>query len=97
MDTLISYLERGQQVPLEGLHADLAAGADKVTWAEIAGSPTIRRERDGDAATVVGFFSPVPGRTGLLSLSFATAAAEPLAGALLGLFDAMAQSLRWRS
>ncbi len=34
---------------------------------------------------------------GLLSLSFATAAAEPLAGALLSLFDAIAGSLRWQS
>jgi hypothetical protein len=93
---LVSYLDRGQKVPLDGLHADLAGGGDQVTWAEIAGSPAIRRQHAGDDATAVDFFTPVPGRAGLLSLSFATAAAEPLAGALLLLFDAIAESLRWQ-
>jgi hypothetical protein len=82
---------------LDGLHAELANGDDMVTWAEIAGSPAIRRQRAGAAATTVDFFTPVPGRPGLLSLSFATAAAEPLADALLSLFDAIAESLRWQS
>lgn len=94
---LVSYLERGQKVPLDGLHAQLADGGDQVTWAEIAGSPAVRRQHVGAAVTMVDFFTPVPGRTGLLSLSFATAAAEPLAGALLPLFDAIAGSLRWQS
>jgi hypothetical protein len=94
---LISYLERGDKVPLDGLHAELAGGGDQVTWAGIAGSPAVRRQRAGDASTMVDFFTPVPGRDGLLSLSFATVAAEPLAGALLSLFDAIAESLRWQS
>ena len=94
---LVSYLERGQKVPLDGLHAELAGGGDQVTWAEIAGSAAVRRQRADGAAATVDFFTPVPGRPGLLSLSFATAAAEPLAGALLPLFDAIAGSLRWQS
>ncbi len=94
---LVSYLERGQMVPLDGLHAELAGGGDQATWAEIAGCPAVRRQHAGAAATMVDFFAPVPGRSGLLSLSFATAAAEPLAGALLSLFDAIAGSLRWQS
>lgn len=94
---LVSYLDRGKDIPLDGLRAELAAGDDDVTWAEIAGSPAIRRQRTEDAVTAVDFFTPVPGRPGLLSLSFGTAAAEPLAGALLLLFDAVAESLRWRS
>jgi hypothetical protein len=94
---LVSYQERGQKVPLDSLHAELASGGDQVTWADVAGSPAIRRQHAGDAATTVDFFAPVPGRPGLLSLSFATAAAEPLAGALLLLFDAIAESLRWQS
>ena len=94
---LVSYLDRGKDIPLDGLRAELAAGDDEVTWAEIAGSPAIRRQRTEDAVTAVDFFTPVPGRPGLLSLSFGTAAAEPLAGALLLLFDAVAESLRWQS
>ena len=94
---LVSYLDRGKEVPLDNLRAELAAGDDEVTWAEIAGSPAIRRQRTEDAVTAVDFFTPVPGRPGLLSLSFGTAAAEPLAGALLLLFDAVAESLRWQS
>ena len=94
---LVSYLHRGEKVPLDGLHAELANGGDKVTWAEIAGTPAIRRQRADAAVTTVDFFTPVPGRPGLLSLSFATAAAKPLAGALLSLFDAIAESLRWQT
>lgn len=84
---LVSYLDQGKEVPLDGLRAELAAGDGEVTWAEIAGSPAIRRQRTRDAVTAVDFFTPVPGRPGLLSLSFGTAAAEPLAGALLLLFE----------
>lgn len=94
---LVSYLERGGKVPLDGLHAELAGDGDQVSWAEIAGCPALRRQRAEAAATMVDFFTPVPGRGGLLSLSFATAAAEPLTGALLLLFDAIAGSLRWQS
>jgi hypothetical protein len=94
---LVSYLERGEKVPLDALRAELARSSDELTWTEIAGTAAIRRQRVDAAATMVDFFTPVPGRPGLLSLSFATAAAEPLAGALLSLFDAIAGSLRWRS
>jgi hypothetical protein len=93
---LVSYLERGDKVPLDGLRAELARGGDQVTWANIAGSPAVRRQHAGAAAPTVDFFTPVPGRPGLLTLSFATATAEPLAGALLLLFDAIAESLRWQ-
>ena len=44
--------------------------------------------------TTVDFFLPLPGRPGLLVLSFATPV-EPLAEALVMLFDAIAESLRW--
>jgi hypothetical protein len=93
---LVSYLERGQRVPLDGLHAELAAGPDNVTWTEIAGTAAIRRQRADAGVTMVDFFTPVPSRTGLLSLSFATVMEEPLADAMLLLFDAIAESLRWR-
>ena len=94
---LVSYLERGEGVPLDGLPAGLADGGARVSWADIAGRPALRRQRADATATMVDFFAPVPGRAGLLSLSFATAAAEPIAGALCLLFDAIAGSLRWQS
>jgi hypothetical protein len=46
------------------------------------------------AVTIVDYFLPVPGRPGVLALSFATPV-EPLADALVLLFDAIAESLRW--
>jgi hypothetical protein len=46
--------------------------------------------------TKVDYFQPVPGRTGLLTLSFGTPV-EPIADAFVLLFDAIAASLRWQS
>jgi len=92
---LVSYLDRGPEVRLDRLHAELGGEGDQVSWTEVAGSPAIRRQRAGTPS--VDYLAPVPGRQGLLSLSFATAAPEPLAGALLPLFDAIAGSVRWQS
>jgi len=137
---LVTYQDRGQQVPLDGLLAELAGAGGDVTVTEIAGAPAVRRRActaapSGDASlavsgraasgraadgwaadgwaadsraegggdvpdpgsltvTVVDYFLPVPGRTGLLSLSFSTPV-EPLADALVLLFDAIAGSFRW--
>ena len=138
---LVTYLDRGDQVPLDGLLAELGAKGGQVTAVEIAGSPAIRRrsviatpmpprprrapasgapasgapasgapasgaagngaagngaddEPVSSAVTVVDYFLPVPGRPGVLALSFATPI-EPLADALVLLFDAIAESLRW--
>jgi hypothetical protein len=123
---LVTYLDRGDQVPLDGLLAELGAKGGEVTAVEIAGSPAIRRRSaiatpipprprrapasgaagngaagngTGDqpvssAVTIVDYFLPVPGRPGVLALSFATPV-EPLADALVLLFDAIAESLRW--
>jgi hypothetical protein len=88
---------------------DLAARGGQVTGTEIAGGPAIRHQYEvsppanrqpGDqdpvstTVTMVDFFLPLPGRPGLLALSFSTPV-EPLAGALVMLFDAIAESLRW--
>jgi len=139
---LVTYLDRGDQIPLDGLLAELGAkGGGEVTAVEIAGEPAIRRrsviatpmpprprrapasgapasgapasgapasgaagngaagngaddEPVSSAVTVVDYFLPVPGRPGVLALSFATPI-EPLADALVLLFDAIAESLRW--
>jgi hypothetical protein len=107
---LITYLDKdGDKVPLDGLLMDLAARGGQVTGTEIAGGPAIRhrcevRPPDGSLpddqepvstrVTMVDFFLPLPGRPGLLVLSFSTPV-EPLAEALVMLFDAIAESLRW--
>lgn len=107
---LITYLDRdGEKVPLDGLLMELAARGGQVTGTGIAGGPAIRHQYviqppDGslpageDAVatrvTMVDYFLPLPGRPGLLVLSFSTPV-EPLAEALVMLFDAIAESLRW--
>lgn len=94
---LVSYLDRdGQRVPLDRLRDELAKEGGEVSAAEIARGPAVRRRHAEDQLTRLDYFLPVPGRTGLLSLSFATPV-EPLADPLVMLFDAIAESLRWRS
>jgi len=107
---LITYLDQdGTKVPLDGLLMDLAARGGQVTGTEIAGGPAIRHQYEvlppdgshtGDPepvstrVTMADFFVPLPGQPGLLVLSFSTPV-EPLAEALVMLFDAIAESLRW--
>ncbi|WP_324784247.1 hypothetical protein [Streptomyces sp. H51] len=47
------------------------------------------------ADTVVEYFVPVPDRDEVLMLTFSTPL-EPIADAMVGLFDAVAGTLRWR-
>jgi hypothetical protein len=105
---LITYLDQdGTKVPLDGLLMDLATRGGQVTGTEIAGGPAIRHQYEivppaarlpedpvATRVTMVDFFLPLPGRPGLLVLSFSTPV-EPLAEALVMLFDAIAESLRW--
>jgi hypothetical protein len=98
---LISYLDRGQEVPFDMLAAELSAkdggAGGSVTLTEVGGCPAVRRRYIEDGITKVDYFLPVPGRpTGFLVMAFGTPM-EPLAGALVTLFDAIAQSLRWQS
>jgi len=107
---LITYLDQdGTKIPLDGLLMDLAARGGEVTGTEIAGGPAIRHQYEvlppdgrlpggqepvSTGVTMVDFFLPLPGQPGLLVLSFSTPV-EPLADALVMLFDAIAESLRW--
>jgi hypothetical protein len=94
---LVSYLEHdGQRVPLDRLSDQLATGGGEVSQAHVARGPAVRHRHRDEGFTRLDYFLPVPGRPGLLSLAFATPV-EPLADALVLLFDAMAESLRWRS
>jgi len=95
---LISYLDKGQEVPLDLLAAELSAEAGgTISLTEVGGCPAVRRRYLDNGVTRVDYFLPMPGRpTGFLVLAFGTPM-EPLADALVTLFDAIAQSLRWQS
>lgn len=94
---LVSYLDQdGQRVPLDRLRDELARQGGDVSPAEIARGPAVRRRHAEEKMTRLDYFLPVPGRTGLLTLAFATPV-EPLADPLVLLFDAIAGSLRWRA
>jgi hypothetical protein len=101
---LISYLDKGQEVPLDLLAAELSAdddgaggGGGNVSLTEAGGCPAVRRRHIEDGITRLDYFLPMPGRpTGFLVMAFGTPM-EPLADALVTLFDAIAQSLRWQS
>jgi hypothetical protein len=99
---LVTFLDARSAVPLDGLVLDLAGEGARTTVVCVADAPAVRRETVAELdagehvlrTTTVDFFIPLPASTGLLVLSFATAI-EPLAEALVHLFDAMAESLRW--
>ncbi|HLH83270.1 MAG TPA: hypothetical protein VKV38_08395 [Trebonia sp.] len=98
---LISYLDQGQEVPLDMLAAGLSGKDDgdggDVSLTEAGGGPAVRRRYAEDGITKVDYFLPVPGRpTGFLVMAFGTPM-QPLADALVTLFDAIALSLRWQS
>jgi hypothetical protein len=93
---LVSYLDQdGQRVPLDRLRDELAKEGGDVSGTEIARGPAVRRRHAENKLIRLDYFLPVPGRTGLLTLAFATPV-EPLADPLVMLFDAIAESLRWR-
>jgi hypothetical protein len=93
---LISYVDQGQRVPLEMLAAELSEKGGDVTVAQVGGDAAVRRRYQEGGMAKLDYFLPLPGRTGLLVMSFGTPA-EPLADAFVLLFDAIAQSLRWQS
>ncbi len=92
---LVSYVEHGEPVPLDKLGTELARGGGSVSAADIGGLPAIRHRHPEDPMTRVDYHLQVPGRTGLMTLAFATPL-EPLADPMTLLFDAIAESLRWR-
>lgn len=94
---LVSYVEQGSvPVPMDVLAADLAAEGGAVTTVEIAGRPAVRRRYAEPPVTRLDYMLTMPGKPGLVTLAFATPL-EPLADALVVLFDAIAESLKWRT
>ena len=92
---LVSYVEHGQPVPLDKLGAELARSGGSVSNTDIGGLPALRHHYREDPMTRVDYHLRVPGRAGLMTFAFATPF-EPLADPLTLLFDAIAESLRWR-
>ena len=92
---LVSYVEHDMPVPLDQLAARLADGGGDVRAAEVGGLAAIRHRYQEDPVTRVDYHLRVPGRAGLMTLAFATPL-ESLAGPLTLLFDAIAESLRWK-
>jgi hypothetical protein len=93
---LVSYVEREDQVPMDKLLAEIAKEDGEVTGVSIAGCPAVRRRYMEGPVTMVDYLLPMPGKKGLLTLAFATPL-EQLAEPLVLLFNAIAESLRWRS
>jgi hypothetical protein len=92
---LVSYLHGEKKAPLDMLAAELSLDGLDAVLTEIPSGPAVRRRYLETGMTKLDYFLPVPGRTGLLSMSFGTPI-EPLADSFVLLFDAIAESLRWR-
>lgn len=99
---LVSYVEPESEHDLAMLAGQLAGPGVEVSVVDLDAGRAVRRQSTRwaeDAAVSVvlselAFWLPVPGRSGLLVLTFSTPSAE-LAPALLPLFDAIATTLRW--
>jgi hypothetical protein len=80
----------------ELLAAKLSARGSEVTLAELAAGRAVRVRRYDPPVTSLDLHVPVPDSSAWLLLSFSTPLA-PLADALVGMFDAVAGTLRWTS
>jgi hypothetical protein len=72
------------------------SGGGEVTIAELRAGRAVRVRRFDPPITSLDLHIPVPGSSAWLLLSFSTPLV-PLADALVGLFDAIAGTLRWTS
>ncbi|HEV3381420.1 MAG TPA: hypothetical protein VG142_10620 [Trebonia sp.] len=92
---LISYVnEGGAPVPLDILADDLSADGGDARLVMIAGRPAVRYRHADPPLTMLEYMMALPGKPGLLTFAYSTPV-EPLADALVVLFDAVMESLRW--
>jgi hypothetical protein len=92
---LVSYVdEGGVPVPLDLLAEDFSAEGGDARLVEVSGRPAVRHRHVDPPVTRLDYVMTLPGKTGLLTFAYSTPV-EPLADALVGLFDAMMESLRW--
>jgi hypothetical protein len=91
---LVSYINEGTPVPLDLLADNLAADGGDARLTEIARRPAVRHRHVDPPVTRLDYMMTLPGKPGLLTFAFSTPM-EPLADALVMLFDSMMESLRW--
>jgi hypothetical protein len=92
---LVSYVdEGGVPVPLDLLAEDLSTDGGDARLVTIAGRSAVRYRHVEPPLTRLDYMMTLPGKTGLLTFAYSTQV-EMLADALVGLFDAMMESLRW--
>ncbi|MEU6120668.1 hypothetical protein [Streptomyces sp. NPDC047123] len=104
----LAPLPHAESLPLDALAQVLGAEGpvgQEVGVEELSSGPAVRirkraaQRRDDSvdraySSTTVEYHLPVPGTTAFLLLSFSTPL-EPIADAMVGLFDAVADSLTW--
>ncbi|MFE0175273.1 hypothetical protein ACFWZ2_23430 [Streptomyces sp. NPDC059002] len=104
----LAPLRHAEELPLDALARALADGGpagQEVSVEELTSGAAVRVRKQvaqpaddatdrAYASTSVEYHVPVPGTTAFLLLSFSTPL-EPLADAMAGLFDAVADSLTW--
>jgi hypothetical protein len=92
---LVSYIdEGGAPVPLDLLADDRAADGGDARLVKISGRSAVRHRHVDPPVTRLDYYMTLPGKPGLLTFAYSTPV-EPLADALVGLFDAVMESLRW--
>jgi hypothetical protein len=92
---LVSYVdEGGAPVPLDLLAEDLSTDGGDARLVKIGGRSAVRYRHLEPPLTRLDYMMTLPGKPGLLTFAYSTQV-EPLADALVGLFDAMMESLRW--
>lgn len=91
---LVSYVDQGTPVPLDMLAEDLSADGGDTRLVEIAKRPAVRQRHVDPPVTRLDYMMTLPGKPGLFTFAFSTPM-EPLADALVMLFDSIMESLRW--
>jgi hypothetical protein len=93
---LVCYADQDPANSIDRFAAELSIEGGEISTPEIAGHPAVRQRYLDGIVTRVDYHLPIPGGTGLLTFAFSTPM-EPLADSLMLLFDAIAESVRWRS
>jgi hypothetical protein len=91
---LVSYVDEGVPVPMDMLANDLVANGGDARLVTIAGRPAVRHRHMDIPVTRLDYMMTLPGKSGVLTFAFSTPL-EPLADALVVLFDAIMETLRW--
>jgi hypothetical protein len=92
---LVSYVDQGgAPIPLDMMADDFSADGGDARLVKIAGRPAVRYRHMDPPLTRLDYMMALPGKPGLLTFAYSTSV-EPLADALVMMFDAVMESLRW--